>query len=91
MEGNLEQSQSIFGAQSEGDKPTASMKKQQQILNTQYFNEKLAGNNNSPASSKSTPKKKKGRSELLEKSPVTPPDVLHDKEREKGEKKEKKN
>jgi hypothetical protein len=51
MEGNLEQSQSILGAQSEGDKPTASMKKQQQILNTQYLNEKLAGNNNSPASS----------------------------------------
>ena len=75
MEGNLEQSQSIFGAQSEGDKPTASMKKQQQILNTQYLNEKLAGNNNSSASSKSTPKKKKGRSELLGKSPVTPPDA----------------
>jgi hypothetical protein len=31
-----------------------------------------------------TPKKKKGRSELLEKSPVTPPDVIHDNEREKG-------
>jgi hypothetical protein len=44
---------------------------------------KLAGNENSPVSSKSTPKKKKGRSELLEKSPVTPPDVIHDKEREK--------
>ena len=91
MEGNLEQSQSILGAQSEGDKPTASMKKQQQILNTQYLNEKLAGNNNSPASSKSTPKKTKGRSELLGKSPVTPPDVLHDKEREKGAKKANKN
>jgi hypothetical protein len=47
---------------------------------------KLAGNKNSPVSSKSTPKKKKGRSELLEKSPVTP-DVIHDKEREKCAKK----
>jgi hypothetical protein len=54
---------------------------------TQYLNEKLAGNTNSPVSSKSTPKKVKGRSELLEKSPVTPPDVIHDKEREKGAKK----
>jgi hypothetical protein len=46
----------------------------------QYLNEKLAGNVNSEDSSKSTPKKKKGHSELLEKSPVTPPDVLHDTE-----------
>jgi len=61
------------------------MKKQQHM--TQYLNEKLAGNTNSLVSSKSTPKKKKGRSELLEKSPVTPPDVLHDKERAKGAKK----
>jgi hypothetical protein len=44
---------------------------------TQYLNEKLAGSTNSRESSKSTPKKKKGRSELLAKSPVTPPDVLH--------------
>ena len=51
---------------------------------TQYLNEKLAGNTNSPVSSKSTPKKKKGRSQLLEKCPVTPPDVIHDKEREKS-------
>ena len=57
---------------------------------TQYLNEKLAGNINSEDSSKSTPKKKKGRSELLGKSPVTPPDVLHDKERGKGAKKAKK-
>ena len=84
MEGKLEQSQSILGEQREGDKPTAIMKKQQQMM--QYLNEKLAGNINS----KSTPKKKKGRSELLEKSPVTPPDVLHDKERGKGVKKAKK-
>ena len=62
------------------------MKKQQQM--TQYLNEKLAGNINSEDSSKST-LKKKGRSELLEKSPVTPPDVLHDKERGKGAKKAK--
>ena len=55
----------------------------------QYLNEKLAENINSEDSSKSTPKKKKGRSELLEKSPVTPPDVLHDKERGKGAKKAK--
>ena len=41
---------------------------------TQYLNEKLAGNINSEDSSKSTPKKKKGHSELLEKSPVTPPE-----------------
>jgi hypothetical protein len=41
-------------------------------------------------SSKSTPKKKKGHSKLLEKSPVTPPDVLHDTERGKGAKKAKK-
>ena len=61
------------------------MKKQQQM--TQYLNEKPAGNINSEDSSKSTPKKKKGRSELLEKSPVTPPDFLHDKERGKGAKK----
>ena len=32
----------------------------------------------------------KGHSELLEKSPITPPDVLHDKERGKGAKKAKK-
>jgi hypothetical protein len=38
-----------------------------------------------------TPKKKKGRAELLEKSPVTPPDVIHDNEREKGAKKARKN
>ena len=78
MEGKLEQSQSILGEQIEGDKPTAIMEKQQQM--TQYLNEKIAGNTNSQDSSKSTPKKKKGRSELLEKSPVSPPDVLHDKE-----------
>jgi hypothetical protein len=36
-------------------------------------------------------KKKKGHLELLEKSPVTPLDVLHDKERGKGAKKAKKN
>jgi hypothetical protein len=54
------------------------------------LNEKLAGNINSEDSSKSTPKKKKGHSELLEKFPVTPPDVLHDKERGKGAKKAKK-
>ena len=88
MEGKLEQSQPILGEQREGDKPTAIMKKQQQM--TQYLNEKLAGNINSEDSSKSTPKKKKGHSELLEKSPVTPPDVLHDKERGKGAKKAKK-
>ena len=84
MDGKLEQSQSILGAQSEGDKPTVIMKKQQHM--TQYLNEKLAGNTNtnSPVSSKSTPKKKKGRSKLLEKCPVTPPDVIHDKEREKS-------
>jgi hypothetical protein len=35
--------------------------------------------------------KKKGRSELLEKSPVTPPDVIHDNEREKGAKRARKN
>ena len=35
-------------------------------------------------------KRKKGRSELLERYPVTPPDVLHDKERGKGAKKAKK-
>ena len=58
---------------------------------TQYRNEKLAGNIYSEDSSKSTPKKKKGHSKLLEKSPVTPPDVLHDKERGKGAKKAKKN
>ena len=60
---------------------------------TQYLNEKLAGNINSEDSSKSTPKKKrkKGCSELLEKSPVTPPGVLHNKERWKGRKKGKKN
>ena len=57
MEGKLEQSQSILGEQ-RGDKPTAIMKKQQQM--TQYLNEKLAGNINSEDSSKSTPKKKKG-------------------------------
>jgi hypothetical protein len=34
---------------------------------------------------------KKGRSELLQKSPVTPSDVVHDKEREKGAKKARKN
>jgi hypothetical protein len=45
MEGKLEQSQSILGEQRERDKPTAIMKKQQQI--TQYLNEKLAGNINS--------------------------------------------
>ena len=84
MDGKLEQSQSILGAQSEGDKPTAIMKKQHHM--TQYLNEKLAGNTKSPVSSKSTPKKKKGRSELLEKSPITPPDVIHDKERENGAK-----
>ena len=39
MEGKLEQSQSILGEQ-RGDKPTAIMKKQQQM--TQYLNEKLA-------------------------------------------------
>jgi hypothetical protein len=44
MEGKLEQSQSILGEQREGDKPTAIMKKQQQM--TQYLNEKLAGNIN---------------------------------------------
>jgi hypothetical protein len=87
MEGKLEQSQSILGEQ-RGDKPTAIMKKKQQM--TQYLNEKLAENINSEDSSKSTPKKKKGRSELLEKSSVTPPDVLHDKERGKGAKKAKK-
>ena len=64
------------------------MKKQQQM--TQYINEKLAGNINSEDSSKSTPKKKKGHSELLEKSPITPPDVLHGKERGKAAKKAKK-
>ena len=89
MEGKLEQSQSILGEQREGDKPTAIMKKQQQM--TQYLNEKLAGNINSEDSSKSTPKKKKGHSKLLEKSPVTPPDVLHDTERGKGAKKAKQN
>jgi hypothetical protein len=47
-------SQSILGEQREGDKPTAIMKKQQQM--TQYLNEKLAGNTNSQNSSKSTPK-----------------------------------
>ena len=31
MEGKLEQSQSILGEQREGDKPTAIMKKQQQM------------------------------------------------------------
>ena len=56
MEEKLEQSQSILGEQTEGDKPTATMKKQQQM--TQYLNEKLAGNSNSEDSSKSTPKKK---------------------------------
>ena len=56
MEGKLEQSQSILGEQREGDKPTATMKKQQQM--TQYINEKLAGNINSEDSSKSTPIKK---------------------------------
>ena len=56
MEGKLEQSQPILGEQREGDKPTAIMKKQQQM--TQYLNEKLAGNINSEDSSKSTPKKK---------------------------------
>jgi hypothetical protein len=86
MEGKLEQSQSILGEQREGDKPTAIMKKQQM---TQYLNEKIAGNINSEDSSKLTPKKKKGHSEWLEKSPVTPPDVLHDKERGKGAKKAK--
>ena len=85
MDGKLEQSQSILGAQSERDKPTAIMKKQQHM--TQYLNEKLAGNTNSPVSSKSTPKMKKGRSELLQKSSVTPSDIVHDKEREKGAKK----
>ena len=60
------------------------MKKQQHM--TQYLNGKLAGNTNSLVFSKSTPKKKKGRSELLEISPVTPLDVLHDKERDKGAK-----
>jgi hypothetical protein len=35
MEGKLEQSQSILGEQREGDKPTAIMKKQQQM--TQYL------------------------------------------------------
>jgi hypothetical protein len=88
MDRNLEQSQSILGEQREGDKPPAIMKKQQQM--TQYLNEKLAGNTNSQDSSKSTPKKKKGRSELLEKAQVTPPDVLHDNERERGAKKAKK-
>jgi hypothetical protein len=44
---------------------------------TQYLNEKLAGNINSEDSSKSTPKKKKGHSELLEKSPVTPPIYIY--------------
>ena len=63
MDGKLEQTQSILGAQSEGDKPTVIMKKQQHM--TQYLNEKHAGNTNSPVSSKSTPKMKKGRSELL--------------------------
>ena len=63
MDGKLEQSQSILGAQSEGDKPTAIMKKQQYM--TQYLNKKLAGNTNSSVSSKSTPKMKTGRSELL--------------------------
>jgi hypothetical protein len=56
-----------------------------------FFFAFFAGNINSEDSSKSTPKKKKGHSELLEKSPVTPPDVLHDKERGKGAKKAKKN
>ena len=56
MEGKLEQSQSILGEQREGDKPTAIMKKQQQM--SQYLNEKLAGNINSEDSSKSTPIKK---------------------------------
>ena len=55
MEGKLEQSQSILGEQ-RGDKPTAIMKKQQQM--TQYLNEKLPGNINSEDSSKSTPIKK---------------------------------
>jgi hypothetical protein len=36
---------SLLGEQREGDKPTAIMKKQQQM--TQYLNEKLAGNINS--------------------------------------------
>lgn len=88
MDGKLEQSQSILDAKSEEDKPTETMKKQQHM--TQYLDEKLAENTNSLVSSKSTPKKKKGRSGLLEKSPITPPDVLHDKEREKGAKKAKK-
>ena len=88
MDRKLEQSQSILGEQREGDKPPAIMKKQQQM--TQYLNEKLAGNTNSQDSSKSTPKMKKGRSELLEKAHVTPPDVLHDKERVTGAKKAKK-
>ena len=88
MDGKLEQSQSILDAKSEEDKPTETMKKQQHM--TQYLNEKLAENTNSLVSSKSTPKKKKGRSGLLEKSPITPPEVLHDKEREKGAKKAKK-
>ena len=87
MDRNLEQSQSILGEQREGDKPPAIMKKQKQ--RTQYLNEKLAGNTNSQDSSKSTPKKEKGRSELLEKAQVPPPDVLHDNERERGAKKAK--
>jgi hypothetical protein len=51
------------------------------FFSVQYRNEKLAGNIYSEDSSKSTPKKKKGHSKLLEKSPVTPPDVLRDTER----------
>jgi hypothetical protein len=63
------------------------MKKQQQM--TQYLNEKLAGNINSEDSSKSTPKKK-GGIQTCWKNLVTPPDILHDKERGKGAKKAKK-
>ena len=81
MNGKLELSQSILGVQNEGDKLPATTKKQQQM--TQYLNEKLDGNR----SSRTKSQQNKGRPELLEKSPVTPPDVLHDKQRDKGAKK----
>ena len=61
------------------------MKKQQNIK--QYLNEKLAENTNSLVSSNSTLKKKERAFRIIGNISNHTPDVLRDKEREKGAKK----